>query len=77
MLEHSPNGYRCQCGRYHGTHRHNRVTLSALCPKCRDQLERATIEVEHELQTVRDGTAVLLQFPTTCDSESAEQIPSA
>ena len=58
MIEHSEKGYRCQCGCYHGTHRHNRVTLSALCPNCRDQLGRITTESDNELETVRDATAV-------------------
>jgi hypothetical protein len=65
MIEFSPNGYRCQCGQYHGTPRRNRVTLSALCAKCRDQLHRVTVEADKELEMVRDATAVLLQFPTS------------
>jgi hypothetical protein len=60
MIEHSPNGYRCQCGRYHGSHRHNAVTLSALCPKCLDDLNRETAEAE--METVHDP--VVLQFPS-------------
>jgi hypothetical protein len=66
MIEHSPNGYRCQCGRYHGTHRHHRVTLSALCRKCRDDLDRETVEANNDMETVRDAdpTGVLLQFPS-------------
>jgi hypothetical protein len=66
MIEHSPNGYRCQCGCYHGKHRHNRVTLSALCPKCRDDLNRESVEADYDMETVRDAeaTGVLLPFPS-------------
>jgi hypothetical protein len=64
MIEHSCNRYRCPCGCYHGTHRHHRVTLSALCPKCRDDLNRKTVEGDNDMDPVRDAeaTGVLLQF---------------
>src|SRR5262245_32775862 len=58
MIEHSPSGYRCQCGSYHGTHRHCRITLSALCPKCFDDLNRRTVEAESDLEIVSGATAI-------------------
>ena len=63
MIEHSGNRYRCRCGCYHGTHRHNRVTLSALCPKCRDDLDRETVEADY-LETVSEAPVNLLPLPS-------------